>query len=188
MRLYKEAAFEESKGNLQAACDKLEQALTVSEEDYIIKSLAGTYERLERIPEAKETFTRYLDKFGDDFEILKKLSKYSIEEHDNVGALEFLERALAINSEDKDLWYHRGRRELTFAYEQGKESLRGQKYSSSAIKSFQNALRENITSRIDRYKNSRVYYNMSYAYYFLFDAKNAYDACWKAIEFNPEKI
>ena len=186
MRLYKDAAREESKGNLDMACNKLEAAVTISEDDYVIKALAEVYDRLNRIPDAKDTYINYLNRFGEDFEVLKKLGKYAVDERDYDSSLKYLERALALNKEDKDLWYHRGRRELTFAYEYGQNSIQGVKFSRAAIKSFQNAIRNETKSNIDIHKNSQAYLNIARSYFFLFDPKTAYKFCAKAIELDSE--
>ena len=182
MNLYKKAAFDESQGDLKTACEKLEKALSLSEKDYIMKSLAGIYERLTRVDDAIELFNKYLEKFGDDYTILKKIAQYCVKNHDHLGALGYVTRALAIKSDDKDLWHHKGRRELTLAFENGKDTQRGLKFCNSAILSFKNGIREPEKSKLDMHYNAITYYNMARAYFWKFETNKAYDACIMGLE------
>ena len=184
MRLYKEAGYEESQGNIKIAADKLEQALSISNEDYILKGLAGLYERLEMADEAIKVYHNLIETYGDDYDVLKKLSKHHAINSEHESALHFIKRALEIRPGDKELWFHCGRREMSLAYKYGLHSSRGLELIKSAIASFKNSMRKNEEARSGNYYNSINCFNIARCFYHLGDYNSAYDACNEGLSYN----
>ena len=185
LRLYKEAGFKESQDDLAGACSNLEQALSLAEEEYILIGLAGVYERQGRTEDQRKLYEKYLEKFGDEFEILKKMSIYCYREHDNVGALRYIRRALRLRPGDKNLWHHRGRRERYLARECGSGSQRGLQYCNSAITSFRNAIRQGPDTNLHIYYNSVNYLNLVKCYLWKNERRKALEACTAGLEEDP---
>ena len=131
-----------------------------------------------------ELYNESLKIHGDDYEILKKLSKFCVTNHDNQGSLEYLKRALSIKNDDKDLWFHRGKRELNIAYDENKLGT-GHKYCNFAIKSFQKAMRHPAKNSLDKHYNASNYFYLARAYFLKFETKKAEDACLNGLEENP---
>ena len=188
MKLYKEAIFEDAQGNLQGALKRLEKALSLSREDYILKGLAEVTDRIGHQEDAFKLYKEYLEAKPEDLEVLVKMASFHRKKENFSKAVQYITRATTFAPGDKDLWYHRGRIEISLSQQHEKNSPAARKYLQAAIVSFQNAVRKPATTGVERNFNSTNYFNIAQCYFWLKDPGNAYEACILGLEENSNNL
>lgn len=188
MKLFKEAAFKDSQGDLDGTRRCLENALELVRLPVILRALGEVHERLDNQNDAIKYFQEYLKQKTDDKVMLEKIGFHYKRQEDFQKSLSYFKRALKIDPNDKTLWYYQGQVEKSLIYKYGINSPVGETHRVEAIKSFKRAIRESPKNTQEKHYNSINFFQIAKCHLLKNETKKAIEACSKGLIENSENI
>jgi tetratricopeptide (TPR) repeat protein len=177
LKLFKQAEFSVAKGELTVAISQLEQALSLSEEGFILKAIGEVYLRQNELNSAAVYLERYIKKNPSDVEVLSSLGHIYRRSGKINLAVKYFERATNLNPKDNALWHYRGLCESLFSHKHPAGSTMANKYLEQASESFRNAIRERPMNVHEKHYNAVNYHLLAKCLIQIRDIKGALLAC-----------
>jgi len=188
LQLYKESEKDANNGDFIAAKNKLINALSMSNEAYLLKALAEICERLDENADSLKYYKLYLDINPKDLELLKKIALHYKSDKNLKEAHHYLKIATEHFPNAKDLYHYKGMVEKGLYFENRINQNVAMNYVFQAINSFKKSIRKPGEIGYNTHFNAINYTQLSICYLISDKKEEARAACIYGLQEEPNNF